>query len=160
MYKDLTIFLNEIDEEYGGDITFIPKVSKDLINYTEEKLNYKLPKIFKYFYKNETNGLIIDNKIIYSIFDKNQKKTYSNNLIRANNPKTSYWFNYKPEIFNDYLVIGSDINICFAIHKHNDIENPSIYICENPNSKGEVILEKLDIDLKNLIKIMINNAFA
>ncbi len=159
MYRELTSLLSEIEEDYGGDIVFISPSSEKLILETQKKLNYKLPEIFYCFYKNESNGLQIDNKLIYSILDKNNKKTLSNNLLRVNNPETSYWFKYKPEIFNDYLIIGSDGEICFTIYKHSKIDNPSIYICENANSKGEVILEKLDLNLVGLIKIMVENTY-
>lgn len=160
MYKNLSNTLNEIEEDYGGDITFIPKASIEVTENAEKELGIKLPKVLKYFYSKETNGLIIDNKRIYSLYDKENKKTFSDNLQRANNPKTSFWFKYKPEIFKDYLVIGADLNICFAIYRHNEIENPSIYICENPNTKEEIILEKLDVNLEDLIKIMIENTFS
>jgi len=159
MCQNLSKVLNNINELYGGDITFIPPTSKTLVNQTENELNYTLPNIFHCLYEKETNGIFIDNKIIYSIFDPNQKKTFSDNLTRVNNPIKSYWFKYKPEIFKDYLIIGSDNNICFCIYKHNNFDNPSIYICENPNSKSNVILEKLDLDLSGLIKLMVNNAF-
>jgi hypothetical protein len=96
---------------------------------------------------------------LYSIYDPNQKKTFSDNVQRANNPETSYWFRFKPMVFKDYLVIGSDGEICFCIYKHLMPDNPTIYICENPNARENVMLEKLDYGLENLIKVMVNNAF-
>lgn len=151
--------LEEIEEAYGGDITFIPPVSKELLQNFEAEKNCKLPSIFRHFYTSESNGMHIDNKVIYSIFDAQQKKTFVENLTRANDPKTSPWFKNKPEVFNDYLVIGSDVNICFAIYKNTDYEDPSIYICENPNTRDEVILEKLDFGIAGLIRVMVENAF-
>jgi len=159
MVENLVNILEEIEEEYGGDITFIPPTSKKLVSQFEEEFDYQLPEIFNYFYIHESNGLHISNKVIYSVFDRNQKKTLSENLQRANNPKTSYWFRNKPQIFKDYLIVGADGQICFTIFKHQGLSNPSIYICENPNTKGEVVLEKLDMGLDGLIQIMVENAF-
>ncbi len=159
MFKNLKDTLANIEEEHGGDIVFIPSVSEKLLEQVEKELSFKLPEILRYLYTKETNGVQIDNKVIYSVFDKNQKKTLLDNLQRANNPKTSYWFKYKPEVFNDYIVIGADGEICFTIYKHHHLDNPSIYICENSNSKDEVILEKLEMGLEGLIHIMVKNAF-
>lgn len=159
MFVELKSKLNRIEELYGGDITFIPKTSIKLLKQCESTLGFDLPKIFSYFYTEEANGLRIDNKLIYSVFDDAQRKTLSDNLQRVNNPKTSYFFKYKPEVFNDYLIIASDNHICFTIYKHRNLDNPSIYICENPNTKGEVILEKLDLDLGDLIETMAENTF-
>ena len=50
--------------------------------------------------------------------------------------------------------------IGYSDHEIATIENPSIYICENPNTKEEIILEKLDVNLEDLIKIMIENTFS
>jgi len=159
MSDNLKDLISSLDDEFGGDIVFIPPCDSDLVYEVEKLLSYQLPAIFKQFYQEESNGLHIDNKIIYSIYDKKQKKTFSENLQRANDPKTSYWFKFKPEIFKDYLVIASDGEICFAIYKHRPLDNPSIYICENPNAKKDVILEKLDFGLIDLIQIMVDNAF-
>ena len=109
MYKNLSNTLNEIEEDYGGDITFIPKASIEVTENAEKELGIKLPKVLKYFYSKETNGLIIDNKRIYSLYDKENKKTFSDNLQRANNPKTSFWFKYKPEIFKEEFSKNVDI---------------------------------------------------
>lgn len=157
--NDLKKIISSLDDEFGGDIGFIKPCDINLIDEAEKQLSYHLPTIFRQFYKEESNGLRIDNKVIYSIYDKNEKKTFSENLRRVNNPQTSYWFKFKPEIFNDYLVIGSDGEICFAIYKHRELDNPTIYICENPNAKKGVILEKLDFGLVDLIQVMVNNAF-
>lgn len=157
--EELKNILLEIEEKYGGDVTFIPPVSPPKIHQAEIELNFKLPLIFSYFYEKESNGMQIDNKVIYSIFDKSQRKTYVENIQRVNNPSTSPWFKNKPEVFEDYLIIGADRHICFTIYKHRKIDNPSIYMCENPNTKGEVILERLDMNLAGLIYTMIENSF-
>ncbi|PAM94995.1 hypothetical protein B4N84_06840 [Flavobacterium sp. IR1] len=159
MINDLKNLMSSLDDEFGGDIGFIKPCNDNLVDEAEKQLDCKLPTVFKQFYQEESNGLRIDNKVIYSIYDEKQKKTFSENLQRANDPKTSYWFKFKPEIFNDYLVIGSDGEICFAIYKHRELDNPTIYICENPNAKKDVILEKLDFGLVDLIKVMVDNAF-
>jgi len=57
------------------------------------------------------------------------------------------------------LSFSSDGEVCFSIYKHGNIDNPSIYICENPNTQGEVLLEKLDFGLEGLIEAMVKSAF-
>lgn len=156
---ELHINLQEIEEEYGGDIIFIPTVTKNQIKKIEAIIEWKLPSIFKNFYLVETNGLRIGNKIIYSLQDEREKKTLVDNLERNNNPETSYWFKGRPQIFKDYLVIGADGEKCFCLSKQYEYDNPSIYICENANSKEGVNLEKLDLDLNGLITIMVQEEF-
>jgi len=157
--KILSDFLNKIDENYGGDITFIPVSSKSNFDKTSEELNYKFPNIFSHFYLCETNGLIIDNKRIYSIYDTEQKKTWVENVTRMNNPKTSPWFKFFPQAFEKYIVIGEDDGICFCLSKIYDYENPNIYMCESPNSKTNLDFKVIPLDLKGLIHQMIVNTF-
>lgn len=159
MNNTLKDLISSLEDEFGGDIVFILPCNSILVDELEKKLNFELPVVFRQFYQEESNGLRIDNKVIYSIYDEKQKKTFSENLQRANDPKTSYWFKFKPEIFDDYLIVASDGEICFAIYRHVKLENPTIYICENPNSKSDVILEKLDFGLDDLIRIMVDNTF-
>lgn len=159
MINDLKNLMSSLDDEFGGDIGFIKPCDITVVDKAEKELGFKFPAVFKQLYHEESNGLRIDNKVIYSIHDEKEKKTFSENLQRVNNPETSYWFKFKPQIFNDYLVIGSDGEICFAIYKHRELDNPTIYICENPNAKKDVILEKLDFGLADLIKVMVDNAF-
>ncbi|MCP2025388.1 hypothetical protein L1276_000528 [Flavobacterium sp. HSC-32F16] len=159
MINDLKDLMSSLDDEFGGDIGFIKPCDINLVDKAEKQLGFQFPTVFKQLYHEESNGLRIDNKIIYSIYDEKEKKTFSENLQRINNPETSYWFKFKPEIFNDYLIIGSDGEICFAIYRHRELDNPTIYICENPNAKKDVILEKLDFGLADLIKVMVDNAF-
>ncbi|WP_025144872.1 SMI1/KNR4 family protein [Pedobacter jeongneungensis] len=157
--QSLHNYLKELDEEYGGDISFIPKVDAQLLANFERTCNWTLPEIFKFFLTSECNGLIIGNKRILSIYDQSQKKTFVESLERNNDPDKSPLFKGRPQIFNDYLVIGSDGEVCFCYSKKYDFPNPGIYICENANSKNGVDFENLEMDLIGLIKTMIANEF-
>lgn len=151
--------LESIDEDYGGDVGFIPPISLDLVESFEKSIGWQLPAIYKFFLTNESNGIVIGNKRILSLNDSDQKKTWSDNLERNNNPEVSFWFKERPLIFNDYLVIGTDGEICFCYSKKYDLTNPWIYICEDPNSRSGVNFERLDLDLEGLIKAMITEEF-
>jgi len=156
--SSLHITLKNLDKKLGGDIAFIQPINENIHDF-ESSIDWKLPNIFKYFYYKETNGIIIDNKRIYSIYDKTQKKTWVENLSRMNNPETSPWFNGRPNIFKDYLIIGNDNDTIFCLSKKYDISNPSIYICKNSNSSKGVDLNKLNLDLEALIIEMVKQAF-
>jgi hypothetical protein len=123
------------------------------------QIGWKLPRVFSHFLQQETNGILIGNKRIFSLFDKDQKKTLVESLERNNDPEKSPWFKGRPHIFSDYLVIGSDLEICFCYSKKYDLNNPSVYICENANSKSGVDFDKLDLDLEGLIKTMVSEEF-
>lgn len=151
--------LQRIEEEYGGDVISIPTITEALIEEKEEIFQWKLPSILKKLYLTETNGLRIGNKVIYSLQDKKQKKTLIDSLERNNNSNTSYWFKGRPEIFRDYLVIGADGEVCFCFSRKYEYDNPSIYICENPNSNKGVDFERLNLDLNGLISVMIEEEF-
>jgi hypothetical protein len=56
-------------------------------------------------------------------------------------------------------VIGADVETCFCYSKKYDLENPSIYICENPNPRAGVDFDKLDLDFEGLIRIMVKEEF-
>ncbi len=157
--EELHNSLTEIDEEYGGDIGFIPPTSEDKLLLIDIFLKWKLPEVFRHFYTKECNGLIIGNRRILSIKDDDQKKTLVDSIQRHNHPDTSFWFKKRPHIFNDYVVIGLDGDICFCLSKKYDIPNPSIYICENSNSAKGVDFERLDLDLNGLINQMIQEEF-
>lgn len=158
--ESLHNYLEELNDEYGGDVGFIPTTTIEKVRLFESGINWELPSVFKYFLSSESNGIIIGNRRIYSLFDSTQKKTFVDNLERNNDPSKSFWFKDRPHIFNDYLVIGSDKETCFCFSKKYNLENPSVYICENPNSKTGVDFDKLDIDLEGLIKTMIENEFG
>lgn len=134
-------------------------VSKDNVVKFEKVIEWKLPKIFAYFLQEEANGIVIGNKRILSLFDSQQKKTFVESLERNNDPEKSPWFKGRPQIFSDYVVIGSDLGMCFCYSKKYDLDNPSIYICENANSKTGVDFERLDLDLEGLIKTMVAQEF-
>ena len=157
--KKLTNVLLQINEDYGGDVTFINPVSEANFDAFSSLINWQLPEVFRYFYTKESNGIIIGNRKVLSINDTTQKKSRVDNIERHNNPITSPWFKNRPHIFNDYLVIGYDNDICFCLSKKYHLENPSIYICENANSKKGVDLNSLDLDLPDLILQMVINEF-
>jgi len=157
--ESLHKLVKEIDEKYGGDVSFMTPASRLSIEEFEALIGWKLPAILKYFLMVESNGLIIGNKRIFSLLDKGQKKTFVDNLQRQNNPETSPWFKQRPHIFDDYLVIGQDGEICFCFSKKYQIDNPSVYICENANSSNGVDFDRLNLDLEGLIRIMIKEEF-
>jgi hypothetical protein len=152
--------LAEIEEEFGGDISFIPKTSEQAVSELESAFSWRLPDIFRYFYTQEANGLVIGEKRIYSVRDSSQKKTLVENLVRQNDPATSSWFKGRPHIFRDYLVIGSDVDICFCISKKYNLTDPLIYLCENPNSPKGVEFDRLEMTLSGLIEMMVENEFS
>jgi hypothetical protein len=152
--------LAEIEEEFGGDISFIPKTSEQAVSALESALSWQLPGIFRYFYTQEANGLVIGEKRIYSIRDDSQKKTLAENLIRQNDPVTSSWFKGRPHIFQNYLVVGADGDICFCLSKKYTLDDPLIYLCEHPNSSKGVEFDRLDMNLSGLIAMMVENEFS
>lgn len=154
-FTSIKKILERANLEYGGDITFLSPIHEDSLQSFEKRINWDLPDMFRDFYTNETNGLIIGNRRIYSLYDKKQKKTYVENLERMNDPEKSPWFKGRPHIFNDYVIIGADSETIFCISKKYGIPNPLIYICRNPNSKHGVDLDCLDLDLGGLIETMI-----
>jgi hypothetical protein len=158
--KKLEICIEGIDDNHGGDIRFIPPISNDKIIEFTNKINWNLPEILVYFYTKISNGLIIGNKRILSVEDILQKKTFVDSLNRQNNPSLSFWFKNRPHIFDDYLIIGTDIQTCFCYSKKYSLENPNIYICENPNSSKGVDFNLLDLDLAELIYEMVENEFG
>lgn len=161
--KDHLLSIHEtlisIEDEFGGDIAFIPPATVENLRAFESSIGWKLPEVFFYLYAQETNGLIVDNKKIYGIFDKEQKKSWVDNLTRMNDPKTSPWFIDRPHIFLDYLVIGNDGGMIFCLSKKYNTPNPALYICKNPNNKNGVDLDNLGLDLESLILEMVKQTF-
>ncbi len=151
--------LLSLEKNLGGDIGFIGTANEGLVKKFEGDIGWQLPDIFFYFYSQESNGIIIDNKRIYSIFDPKQKKTWVENLERMNNPEMSPWFKKRPHIFDDYLVVGSDGGVIFCLSKKYDLPNPSLYICKNPDDPKGVSLDKLSLDLESLISEMVKQAY-
>lgn len=151
--------ITEINEDFGGDITFLPKVREEVVSGFEAKQGWEMPGILKHLLTEESNGLVIGNKRIFSLRDGGQKKTLVDNIERNNNADTSPWFKTRPHIFNDYLVFASDAQICFCYSKKYDLFNPSVYICSNPNSSKGVDFDKLDMDLPDLIMFMVDKEF-
>lgn len=151
--------LISIESEFGGDISFIPPVSDGVLDKFELSIGWKTPQVFRHLYTKESNGIIVDDKKIYSLFDENQKKTWVDNLERMNTAETSPWFVGRPQIFDDYLVIGNDGGIIFCLSKKYHFSNPSLYMCKNPNSKSGVDLDKINLDLEGLIWEMVRQAF-
>lgn len=156
---DLHKCLSELNQDLGGDVAFLPPVQKSMVSGLEEKLGWQLPSIVSFFYTKEANGLIIDDKRIYSIYQKSSKKTWVENLERMNIPTTSPWFKGRPTIFQDYFILGSDQGIIFCYSKKYDLPNPALYICKNPNNPKGVDFERLDLDLAGLIRAMHKLAF-
>lgn len=151
--------ITEIDEDFGGDITFFPKVKEKILSEFEAKQGWEMPGILKYLLTQESNGLVIGNKRIFSLRDDSQRKTLVDNIERNNDADTSLWFKNRPHIFSDYLVFASDNQICFCYSKKYDLFNPSVYLCSNPNASKGVDFDRLDMDLPDLIMFMINKEF-
>lgn len=151
--------LENIDDDFGGDVVFFSPINEQILDDFEIKLSWKFPEIFRYFYTKETNGLIMNDKRIFGFYIEKNKKTWVENLERINNPLSSPWFKGRSHIFNDYLIIGQDNSIIFCLSKKYDFDNPAIYICKNPNGVNGVDLDRLDLDLNGLITQMISQAF-
>ncbi|CAA0176578.1 conserved hypothetical protein [Tenacibaculum maritimum] len=130
------------------EITLFPPITKKTLFKTEVEISYNLPDIFRHFYTTESNGLKIHNKVIYSI-SENKKET--DNLQIANTPSISHWFKHYPKTFNDYFIIGYYNEVCYTLDKHNLDYNPPIFICKNPNSKSQIIIEKMGLNLADFI---------
>ncbi len=152
-------YLEKLNEEFGGDIGFIPTVTEDKILNFETIIGWRLPEIFRHLLLNECNGIIIGNKRIFSTYEKEQKKTFVDNLERNNDPAKSSWFKTRPEIFKDYVVIGADLDICFCYSKKYSFVDPAIYICTNPNGRDGVDFERLNFGLEGLISVMVSEEF-
>ncbi|MGL4426146.1 MAG: SMI1/KNR4 family protein [Alphaproteobacteria bacterium] len=159
IYSKLKELLVRIDEEFGGDIDFFPPVPQEKIKEFEKVTGWELPDIFKYFYSQETNGLLVDDKRILGFYDKDCKKTWVENLERYNNPETSPWFKGRAEIFKNYLIIGVDQNLLFCLSKKYSFPNPLIYVTDNANSISGVNFERLDLDLYHLVTSVLQQAF-
>ncbi len=157
--KELEKVITQIDDEFGGDIGFIPPISLDVVNNLSIRMGVEIPAILIHFYTKISNGLIIGNKRILSIEDHLQKKTLIDNIERVNNPVLSFWFKNRSQIFNDYLIIGTYGQTCFCFSKKYTFENPKLYICENANSQKGVDFNLLNIDFAGLIKQMVINEF-
>lgn len=156
--KSLHNSLLKLNDILGGDIGFIAPVD-DEIECVESAIKWNLPSVFRFFYSKETNGLIIDDKRIYSIYNKDQKKTWVDNIERMNDPKKSPWFKNRPHIFDDYFIIGCDGSIIFCLSKKYNFPNPSLYICKNSNDPKGVTFVKLNLDLESLILEMVTQSY-
>ena len=82
--------LEAINEEFGGDITFLEPTKLSTIQTFENKIGWMLPSIFRFLLVIECNGLRIGNKTVLGVLETGQKKTFSDNLERNNDPETSY----------------------------------------------------------------------
>lgn len=152
--------LVDIEEEFGGEISFFPPVSGDVVRAFEQTLSWQLPGIFRHLLTTESNGLVVGNKGILSLHDAAQRKTWVDNLERQNQVTTSPWFKGRPHIFQDYVVFGSDGASCFCYSKKYDLFNPAVYICSNANSNKGVDFDRLDMDLATLIRFMVDKEFS
>ena len=149
-----------IEEEFGGDVAFLPAANEEAVTAFEKALNWPLPGIFRYLLTTESNGLVIGNKRILSLLDVAQRKTLVDNLERHNQPTTSPWFKERPHIFQDYLVFATDGNVCFCYSKKYQLFNPAVYICSNANSTKGVDFDRLDLELADLIRFMVDKEFS
>ncbi|GAC1602660.1 MAG: hypothetical protein NVS3B25_31040 [Hymenobacter sp.] len=152
--------LADIEEEFGGEVAFLPVASEEAVTAFEKALNWQLPGIFRYLLMTESNGLVIGNKRILSLLDASQRKTLVDNLERHNHAATSPWFKGRPHIFQDYVVFGTDGDSCFCYSKKYELFNPAVYICSNANSTKGVDFDRLDLDLADLIRFMVDKEFS
>ena len=152
--------LADIEEEFGGDVAFLPPVSGEVVKAFERTLNWLLPGIFRHLLTSESNGLVIGNKRILSLHDAGQRKTLVDNLERHNQATTSPWFKGRPHIFQDYVVFGTDGDSCFCYSKKYELFNPAVYICSNANSTKGVDFDRLDLELADLIRFMVDKEFS
>lgn len=155
----LHLYLKKVEQEYDGGIVFLKPTSYRKIEEAEKVINWKLPVIFKYFFTQESNGIIISNKRILSIFEPDEKKTWVDNLARYNDATKSLWFKGRPHIFEDYVIIGNELSTLFCLSKKYQYENPSIYICRDPNSHTEVNFYNLELTLEGLIRAFVSDEF-
>jgi hypothetical protein len=72
--ESLHNYLEALNEQYGGDVGFIPVITNEKIDFFEKNINWKLPAVFTYFLLSESNGIAIVNKRIYGLFDDQHKK--------------------------------------------------------------------------------------
>ena len=153
--NSLSDLLDKLDENWGGDVTFFPPVSEKILQEFESIVAYRLPEIFRWLYTKKTNGLKIDNKGILSLFDENNKKTYVDNLNRFNDPKKNLFFKNRPQIFNDYLIVGYYQKDIICLSKKYQFENPLLYISSNFNSSQGVDFDRIDLNLEGFLKKII-----
>ena len=65
--------LADIEEEFGGDVAFLPTASEEAVTALEKVLSWPLPGLFRYLLTTESNGLVIGNKRILSLLDATQR---------------------------------------------------------------------------------------
>ncbi|MEI8321437.1 MAG: hypothetical protein WCG05_05500 [Alphaproteobacteria bacterium] len=157
--ESLSKCVDNLKNKWGGDITFFPPTFEETLKNFELVAAYKLPEIFHWFYLQKNNGLKIDNKGILGCYDKNIKKTYVENLERFNDPKKEIYFQGRPEIFNDYLIVGYDHLNLICLSKKYNFENPLLYICSNPNSKKGVDFYRTTLTLEGFLKKIATDTF-
>lgn len=152
-------YLKIIEDKYGGDIKFLPPVDTESVSRVEKIITWNFPQILKFFYSQETNGLRIGNKIILSLFDPTERKTWVENIERANDKKICLWFKNYPAIYDDYLVIAEDVGKIFCLSKKYDNDDPEIYLCEDYNSQSGVNLYNTGQNLEKLIRFFVESSF-
>jgi len=153
-------YLNQLEEEFGGDILFYPPISESKLIEAENILIYKFPEIFRWLYAKKNNGLKIDNKSIIGIYDEKNKKTFVENIIRYNDPSKELFFKEKNYIFDDYIIIGYDHTKLLCISKKYEYPNPLLYVCKNPNSVKEINFFRTNFNLENCINNFIQEAYG
>jgi|GEM_PF-2480034 len=158
--ENLDACLGAIKDMYEGDIVFNKPVSEARLLELESSINYRLPGIFREFYTKESNGIKIDNKCILPIFDKENKKTIVENIARYNDPSKELFFKGRPNIYNDYVIIGYDHTKLICISKKYDLPNPLLYICPSPNAKKQVDFYRTDFNLESFISHMVEETFS
>lgn len=157
--KNLAEFFDTLEEERGGDIKFYSPITESELCKLEKLINYRLPDIFRWFYTNKSNGIEIDNKVIFPIYNEADKKTFVENIARLNDPSKDLYFKGRPHIYGDYLIVGRDFNALICISKKYNFPNPLLYSCSDPNSSKGVNFHNTDLNLEGLIRKMIKDTF-
>ncbi len=155
----LNEYIDAIDEEWGGDIDFRSPVSENHLNELEIVLNYRLPEIFRWLYTKKTNGLQVDNRSVLGVYDHQNRKTFVENINRFNDPSKNLYFKDRPEIFNDYVIVGYEHKNLVCISKKYDFTDPLLYSCPEPNNPKGVDFYCMDINLLGFIKKIVYEVF-
>jgi len=157
--ESLNRYLTSLEDEWGGDVGFLPPVTQEKIMEVNESISYKLPTIFEWLYTKKSNGIKVDNKAILSVYDSNSKKTFVENIERLNDPNKNLYFKGRQNIFNDYIIVGYIHTKLICISKKYNFPDPLLYICPNPNSSHGVDFYRTDFNLEGIIRKMVDETF-
>lgn len=155
----LSLYLQKMESEYGGDVGFIPPLNIEKIQKLEKKISWRLPDIYTHFYTQETNGLVVGQSRILSVFQADSKRTWVENIERYNDKKKNLYFQNREYIYDDYLIIAEGSGL-FCLSKKYDSFDPEIYLCNDYNSKKGVNFFNTGMALEGLIQFFVEAAFS